>query len=116
MSDEPSLPDGWTEVDDERHVVDKYDPRQPATFRSGDVQVFVHPAANSRPEGDTEAWQVDASDRSGGDEGTSDPADSLTAEGRDAALSLAREFMEAYNREGDIDSARRSTADGQGAA
>lgn len=117
MSDSESPPTGWSEADQDRDtdVGNKYDPRQPVTYESGDIQVFVHPATGNDPESNDDRWQVDASDRSVTDPDTDSGSDSLTAEGREAALSLAREFMEAYNREKSIEGAFRAVDGGRGA-
>ncbi|WP_254535416.1 hypothetical protein [Halomarina litorea] len=112
MSDSESPPTGWSEADDDPHVGDKYDPRRPVTYESGDVQVSVHPAPGNDPEDDSARWQVDATDRSVTDPDPNEGIDSLTAEGREAALSLAREFMAAYNREKDVEEAIRRVEEG----
>lgn len=113
MSDGESLPTGWIEAEQNDRAANKYDPRRPVTFNyeSGDVQVFVHPATQNRPETDVDRWQVDASDQSVRDPDDDRGSDSMTAEGREGALALAREFMEAYNSRKDIDEARRSVKD-----
>jgi hypothetical protein len=106
MSDSEPLPDGWEMTERDPDVSGKYNPRKPALFERGtdDVQIVASPSGQNRPHGDVEAWQVGIVEGSVTHPGEIERTSEI--EGRAAAMSLARELMEAYERHGDVEAAR----------
>ena len=109
MSNTESLPDGWTEVDHDPQVVDKYDARQPSLFENVDgTTLQVVPAARNQATGGEDRWRVDAVE---GDPAAPEETTALgERDGRSDALAFAREAMEHYNEARSLDGVGEESA------
>lgn len=110
MSNTESLPDGWTEVDHDPQVVDKYDARQPSLFENvdGTTLQVVPEVGNQAPTGEGDRWRVDSVE---GDPAAPEGTTVLgQREGRSDALAFAREAMEHYNEARSLDGVREESA------
>lgn len=109
MSDSESLPDGWTELDHDPQVVDKYDPRQPSLFENLDgTTLQVVPDAGNQATGGEDRWRVDSVE---GDPASPERTTALGERvGRSDALAFAREAMEHYNEARSLDGVREESA------
>ncbi|MFD1514750.1 hypothetical protein [Halomarina rubra] len=108
MSQNDSLPDGWTERDHDPQVVDKYDPRQPSLYEHEDgTHVQAVPDAGNQATSGEDRWRVDVVD---GDPKAPDETRTLGLRtGQGDALDFAREAMAAYAENGSFDAVAEET-------
>lgn len=94
--EDAGLPAGWTPIEDLESSPGKYDARSVSLFeREGaDVAVQAFPSEPNVPHSDTDRWRVAVVHGRFDDPDRTDPI--ADVDGQDAALEVARSFMEAY--------------------
>ena len=91
---ESDLPGEWAKADDSDEKAGQYNPQQPIRYEHTDgIELVVQPTSPNVADANQDVWRVRVI-RDGGDE-----TETLRegAEGRDDAIGVAREFMDAYD-------------------